>query len=230
VEEKKKAVTSDMTEETGLKFFGAVTASISHEIKNRMAIINEQAGLLEDFVRMAEKGRELNPERLMRLADSVKNQVAMSDGIIKNMNRFAHSVDVFWQAADLGELLLLIAALAKRTADNREVRLEVRPPEASLKAGTSSFYLMNLVWLCLEALMQQPGKDKSIVLGCEKVGEGAAVWLSGDGFETELGDIRLGQAATGLVAELNGQIRLDTEKGWLRILLPLDGGQGYGPK
>jgi C4-dicarboxylate-specific signal transduction histidine kinase len=230
VEEKKKAVTSDMTEETGLKFFGAVTASISHEIKNRMAIINEQAGLLEDFVRMAEKGRELNPERLMRLADSVKNQVAMSDGIIKNMNRFAHSVDVFWQAADLGELLLLIAALAKRTADNREVRLEVRPPEASLKAGTSSFYLMNLVWLCLEALMQQPGKDKSIVLGCEKVGEGAAVWLSGDGFETELGDIPLGQAATGLVAELNGQIRLDTEKGWLRILLPLDGGQGYGPK
>ena len=34
---------------TGLQFFGKMTASISHEIKNVMAIINESAGLLDDY-------------------------------------------------------------------------------------------------------------------------------------------------------------------------------------
>ncbi|MEJ2587640.1 MAG: histidine kinase [Deltaproteobacteria bacterium] len=224
MEETKKTVTSDTTAETGLKFFGAVTASISHEIKNRMAIINEQAGLLQDFVRMAEKGRQLDPERLMRLAGSIKTQVSMSDVIIKNMNRFAHSVDVFWQTADLDEVLLLVTALARRTADNREVRLEVRSPGTSIRVGTSAFYIMNLTWLCLDKLMQQPGKDKSIVLGCEKVGDGAALWLSGDGFDAEPGNMELGPAAAGLAAQLKGQIQADSEQGCFRILLPLDMG------
>ena len=33
---------------SGLQFFGKVSASISHELKNVLAIINENAGLLED--------------------------------------------------------------------------------------------------------------------------------------------------------------------------------------
>ena len=32
----------------GFQFFGKMSASISHEIKNALAIINENAGLLED--------------------------------------------------------------------------------------------------------------------------------------------------------------------------------------
>jgi hypothetical protein len=38
----------EIVAETGLQFFGKMTASISHEIKNVLAIINENAGLLED--------------------------------------------------------------------------------------------------------------------------------------------------------------------------------------
>ena len=74
---------------TGLKFFGGVVASISHEIKNRLAIINENAGLLEDLVLMSERGMEIDSERLKRLADSLKNQVSTADGIIKKMNQFS---------------------------------------------------------------------------------------------------------------------------------------------
>ena len=32
----------------GLQFFGKMSASISHEIKNVLAIINENTGLIED--------------------------------------------------------------------------------------------------------------------------------------------------------------------------------------
>jgi signal transduction histidine kinase len=141
---------SDMQGETGLKFFGAVTASISHEMKNRMAIINEQAGLLEDLVRMAGQGRELDHARLLRLADSVKSQISMADDIIKNMNRFAHLPDVFWQTSDLCDLVSLAARLSKRMADTKGVRLETRVPETAVKVTTSPFLLLNLIWPCLE--------------------------------------------------------------------------------
>ena len=42
--------------ETSLQFFGRVSASISHELKNVLAIINENAGLLEDFTLMGDRG------------------------------------------------------------------------------------------------------------------------------------------------------------------------------
>ena len=49
----------EIVTESGLQFFGKMTASISHEIKNVLAIINENAGLLEDLALMADRGAEI---------------------------------------------------------------------------------------------------------------------------------------------------------------------------
>jgi len=46
------------SKDDSLRFFGKIVASISHEIKNVMAIINEKAGLIKDLTLMAEKGVE----------------------------------------------------------------------------------------------------------------------------------------------------------------------------
>ena len=45
----------DSKEEAGLRFFGMMTASVSHEIKNVLAIINENAGLMSDLTQMMMK-------------------------------------------------------------------------------------------------------------------------------------------------------------------------------
>jgi len=79
----------------GVRFFGRMSASISHEIKNVLAIINENAGLLDDFALMAEKGMPLDPRRLGKVAESLMKQVRRADAIVRNMNKFAHSVDDF---------------------------------------------------------------------------------------------------------------------------------------
>ena len=49
--------------EEGLRFFGTMTASISHELKNALSIINEGAGLLEDLAAMSARGMALDPAR-----------------------------------------------------------------------------------------------------------------------------------------------------------------------
>ena len=98
----------------GVRFFGEISASISHEIKNVLAIINENAGLLQDMVMMIEKGMPLSPERLSGLAQSMARQVKRGDRIVKDMNRFAHSADHPSETVDIGEVIHFICVLAAR--------------------------------------------------------------------------------------------------------------------
>ncbi len=169
---------NDSLMKTGLHYFGTMSASISHEIKNRMAVINEQAGLLKDLVLLAEQGREIDLDRLMRLAESLKNQVALTDGIIKNMNSFSHTVDSFQRSTDLGEVISLAVALSKRTADNKGVGIECRLPESSISIVTAPFLLMNLVWLCFETMMPFADMEHPVIVGGEKSETGVTIMLS----------------------------------------------------
>ena len=71
----------DTIGESGLQFFGKVSASISHELKNVLAIINENAGLLEDLTLAAQRGKAIDPERLNRTAGNFLKQIHRAHNI-----------------------------------------------------------------------------------------------------------------------------------------------------
>jgi nitrogen fixation/metabolism regulation signal transduction histidine kinase len=154
----------------GLEFFGKVTASISHEIKNRLAVINEQAGLLEDHVLMSQKGHEMNLDRLKKLSATVQRQVALANTVIKNMNRFAHSSDALRQPVDLNEALSLSAALSQRAADMREVSLAIKELAEPKTVTTSFFRLLNLFWICLNAAIEMSAARDEITAELDDTG------------------------------------------------------------
>jgi signal transduction histidine kinase len=154
----------DIEMETGLRFFGKMTASISHEIKNVMAIINESAGLLEDYSLMAEKGMPIDPARLKIVSERVSGQIVRANGIAKNLNNLAHSVDEFNKSVDLGESLALAVGLAQRLADMRSVTLELQPPSDFPTVITSPFHLQNLIWQMLDFAMDMSGDAKVVGL------------------------------------------------------------------
>jgi len=153
--------------ETGLQFFSQISASISHEIKNVLAIINENAGLLEDFTLMADRGIPIDPARLKAMAEAVKKQIGRADGIIKNMNRFAHSIDQAITTVDLAQTIELVIALTARLAAMRGVEVALQLPENPVKLQTAPFFLMNLLWLCLDFSMSASGDDKQVELVVE---------------------------------------------------------------
>ena len=70
------------SEYEGLKFFGKINASISHEIRNTLAVINENAGLIKDLILMSEKGHPLDVGRIAGRVEKVLEQVKRTDGII----------------------------------------------------------------------------------------------------------------------------------------------------
>ena len=154
----------DIITETGLQFFGRISASISHELKNVLAIVNENAGLLEDFTLMADRGKPIDPARLKIMAAAVKRQVGRADEILKNMNRFAHSIDQTTLTVDLDQMFELFIALTARFAAMRGVRVDLQLPASPLTIPTAPYYLMNLLWLCLDFSMSASGDEKRVEL------------------------------------------------------------------
>ena len=153
---------------TGLRFFGRISASISHELKNVLAIVNENAGLLEDLTVMADRGQPIDPARLKIMAATVQKQIGRADEILKNMNRFAHSSDEAAADVDLNQTIELVRRLTARFAAMRSVTVDLQLPANSLTIPTAPFYLMNLLCLCLDFSMSASGDEKRVELVVEE--------------------------------------------------------------
>lgn len=169
------ATGSNEIELAGIQFFGKMSASISHEIKNVLAVINENAGLLEDICFMADRGKPVDISRLKKIAVDVKDQVRRADLIVTVMNRFAHSADEPSTETDLGELTALLRLLAMRFAAMHGVAIETLAPPAPVRITTSPFGLLNLLWICLDCAMTAAGSGRTVEFVAEKTTEGGLV-------------------------------------------------------
>jgi len=167
----------EIVTESGLQFFGKMTASISHEIKNVLAIINENAGLLEDLALLSDRGAAIEPQRLKNMSRVVMKQVSRADAIMKNMNRLAHSVDESIKTIDLNDILELLVALSQRFAAMRDVSVDPKLGENPMMVRTAPFLLMNLLWLCLDFAMDAAGEDKIVELVTQKTEAGIQVFF-----------------------------------------------------
>ena len=208
--------------ETGLQFFGKMSASISHEVKNVLAIINENAGLLEDLTVMVEKGMPLDPQRLKTPAIRIMKQIRRGDDIIKGMNRFAHSVDDPLRQIDLDDPLALTCALSNRFASMRGVVLELPPPSTPVSAVTNPFFLQNLLWLCLDFAMGCAGAGKTVSLKAEKIGGEATIRFSKlqEISKAETGAFP-GDREKALLNALKAELVIHKEAGEMRVVLPV---------
>lgn len=215
------SVDRDSASDLGLGFFGNMTASISHELKNALAIVNENAGLLGDLALLMEKGRPLSPERLVSLAGNIRRQVQRADDIIRRLNRFAHSVHEQAASVDLGEVLAFTAALAERPATMKGIGLTVDAGEP-VTVEVRPFVLENLLWLCLEQLFAAAGSGATVTLAAEAEGATALVRIHcGTGMEVNAAATEVERAGQPLLAELQAQLGVLPAGGELQLHLPV---------
>lgn len=152
----------------GLKFFGKMNASISHEIRNTLAVINENAGLIKDLIMMSEKGYPLDLGRIGGKAEKVLEQVKRTDGIVDNMNRFAHSVDNASMKLNACEYVEFVIRLSERFANMKGVVLKPEFPSEAIEITAFPFLFENIIYLCLDQAMQHPKEDKTILIRIHK--------------------------------------------------------------
>jgi len=212
------------TEKTGLGFFGTVTASISHEIKNRMAIINEQAGLLEDLVLMAERsGQPVDLATIKRLSGSVKDQVRRGDFIIKNMNRFAHSADAPRQTVELKAMLDLTAHLAARAASLKGARLQVDADGPEVNITTDPFPLIHLIWVGIASVLEAAAPGDVLHLNCQEGAEPAVIRIFRGSAEKDGAPQTVPADGGRLAKSLGAAVQSDPTNGSWVIQLPKGG-------
>jgi C4-dicarboxylate-specific signal transduction histidine kinase len=207
--------------EAGLQFFGKMTASISHEIKNVLAIINESAGLLDDLTVLAEKGMPIDPARIKTQAGKIMKQIQRADGIVKIMNRFAHSVDEIVKSVDLYDTTEFVTALSARFASMRGVHLATTRPEKPVTIQTNPFFLEHALWVCLDFAMEKAGKGQTVVLGVDEINQGARVLFTGLGVFKRSPEAPFpGKQEMALIGALGANIEVHEEKGELILSLP----------
>ncbi|CCH49515.1 sensor histidine kinase [Pseudodesulfovibrio piezophilus] len=146
-----------------LQFFGTISASVSHEIKNVFAVINEGAGLLSDLALMVEKGVPVDPERLTRAAATIQGQVQRGDAIVRNMNRFSHSTDDAVQEVNLCDIAELTVSLTRRMADMKQIQLQLECADPVM-VQAAPFFLIRLIHEIIACLMEAVESGGTLVV------------------------------------------------------------------
>jgi C4-dicarboxylate-specific signal transduction histidine kinase len=164
--------------ERNLAFFGAVTASLSHELNNVYTIINELSGLLEDFMVGAEQGVPLKPERIKGAVEKIGAQVQRGKVLVKRLNSFAHSADEAVAAVSLRELLDRITAIAQRLATLKRAKLECEFPDEDVELTTNPFVLQQVVFSAIRMALEAVDEKRIISVSYEKSESGSVVVVS----------------------------------------------------
>lgn len=136
-----------------IKFFGSLSAAMTHDMKNFLAIINENAGLLNDLaVKSQEKTIPIDPLKAAVIGEKIGKQVARADAMMKRFNRFAHSMDHDRETVDLEEAVNLVAHLAERIFRQDRITLTVDPAPVPCRIHACHFTTLRLIFRAIDNL------------------------------------------------------------------------------
>jgi hypothetical protein len=165
--------------EQGLAFFGAITASLSHEMNNVLAIVNELSGLQDDCLVAAEHGRPLDADKLRSTAVRIGEQVERGKAFVKQLNGFAHCVDQGGLTLDAGANLQAVISLSQRFARLRKVALECTLPAEHVELDGCPFDLQHLIYRGIEMALGSSPEGSMVNARLTAEGPGAAVTVRG---------------------------------------------------
>lgn len=150
-------------------FFGKITAGITHEIKNVLAIIQESSGLMEDILDVAENGAFPHKDKFIKSLDRIRGQIQRGIDITSRLNRFAHSPDHCPASLDLNVITEQMVLLASRFARLKNVVLESSPSDPPLVIKSDPVSLEMALFESIEILLSIIGSGGKITLSPRKV-------------------------------------------------------------
>jgi signal transduction histidine kinase len=202
-----------------LAFFGKVNASISHELKNVMAIISETAGLLGDLSEMARGGTPVDPDMLTSSTDSIIEEIQRGFTTIRQMNRFAHSVDTPVVSVDLMEILDLVRNLSGYLSFAGKTNLHLSEGVAPT-ALTCPFILQAIIYQAVVQTFQNAGPGAELDISVQAKNE--STWrILLDGFSLKAFEAFPDDRITGMAASIGVSILWDRRSDRLEIDVPV---------
>lgn len=209
-----------------LAFFGKVNASISHELKNVMAIISETAGLLGDLSEMARGGTAVDPDMLTSSTESIIEEIQRGFTTIRQMNRFAHSVDTPVLSVDLMDILDLVRNLSGYLSFAGKTNL-VTGEGAVPMVQTCPFILQAIIYQAVVQTFRNAGPGGELEISVQSKNESTRRILI-DGFSLKDDEEFPNGRITRMAASIGVSIHWDRGSDRLEIDVPVSIGLDQG--
>jgi C4-dicarboxylate-specific signal transduction histidine kinase len=167
-------------------FMGRMTAGVTHELKNVLAIIKESAGLIEDILAMNKGAGLAHEDRVVRVLSNIRQQVDRGVDLSSRLNAFAHSPDEISAGVDLNTVVDLVVSLCQRFARLKAVVLVAKTQPQEVILVTDPLKLQMLLVGAIDLLLQVVPSGSTMSLEPSDRGAGTvAVVFSSNGEERQ---------------------------------------------
>ena len=166
---------------------GRITAAVTHEIKNILAIIKESSGLLEDIVHLGKSGAAPKAEQIEKVTSRIRAQVARGNEQLTSLNWLSHNVSDRGSSAEINEMSSEIVKLMQRFARSKQVELESQAADRDVTIHTDVARLLVVLVACIEYYLNRALPKSRILLRSGGAGAEATLEIvtgSADGSET----------------------------------------------
>jgi C4-dicarboxylate-specific signal transduction histidine kinase len=145
-------------------FMGKITAGITHEMKNVLAIIKESAGLLDDLISFTKENSPPPRDKMLRTITRITEQVNRGVDLATKLNSFAHTTDNGVTTLDLNQILEQAVFLCQRFARLKKMTLNIVSHGAPIIVTADPLSLQMLLFQCVEKLMDSVQAGSAITL------------------------------------------------------------------
>ena len=220
---------------------GRLAAGVAHEINNPLAVINEKAGLIKDLFSLKEAGAR--DEKLMTTVNAIIASVERCAKITRRLLSFMRNTGVITEGVNLKETIQEVLGFLSKEAEFRSFHVSIHVdddvPQITSDRGRLQEIILNVINNSFAAM--QDGGHLEVTVRRSKE-DMVSVTITDDGcgipkadlervfepfFSTRTGNggTGLGLSITsGLVQELGGDIRVESEVGKgtsFTVLLPI---------
>ncbi len=205
-------------EDREVAFFGKITAGITHELKNVLAIIRESAGLMEDIMSISPEALITHQEKVQNSLNKIKDQVERGVNLTDRLNKFAHSSDEAVGEVDLYRTVEQFVALSQRFARLKNIIIKTDFPGQPGPGAiliTRPIQLQMVLFAAIECCFSAMPTGGIIHIGLEQHPEKSVIRVLCEGdlpekteFENNLSSFERWPVLQKITAALNGSAGL----------------------
>ena len=243
-DKKRRQLLAEAEQPNKLVSIGRLAAGVAHEINNPLAIINQKAGLAQDFMEMSEDSEHKKP--ILEALDGIQNSVERCKKITHRLLGFARQTDVRTEKIDINDIVREVVDFLAKEASYNQIKIDFDLDQNISKIFSDSGQLQQIFLNITNNAIDAIGSNGQITLSSKQVDQQTVqvnIIDNGPGISPEVQQrifdpffttketgkgTGLGLSITyGLVKKLGGNIKVISEVGkgtTFKITLPVTQG------
>lgn len=166
-------------------FMGLITASITHEMQNVMAIVRESGALVGDILHVNGTSRLKHGDKILGALGNIDEQVRRGRDLMLMLNGFAHAPTDFPSACDAVRFAAQIAPALIRLGHLRECVFSFERNAEPLYIKGNAMMLMQGIYLAGAAVLESCAPGDTVRLSVEPHDGGVRVAVRAGTSSTE---------------------------------------------